>query len=151
MKKISIFLMVAIITMVAGCSGCGTKAKSVTELLTRAWSAQTVKEGSPVVYTKGATTNIRGGYSNFSLNLSSPTSASYKEFDATVFTGTWTVTEGATGNKLTLTGLSPKPTGTDGTIEFTINSASETELSLTRTTSSQKTGGTINTYNLVSP
>ena len=152
MKKISIFLTIAVVMMVAGCSGCGTKTKSVTELLTKAWSAQTVKENSSVVYTKGATTNIRPGYSNFKLDLSSPSSVRYTEFENSVFTGTtWTVTEAATGNKLTLSGLSPKPTGTDGTIEFIINSASDTELSLTRTTSSQKTGGTINTYNLVSP
>ncbi len=151
MKKLSIFFTVAIVATVAGCSGCKTQAKPLSELVARAWTAQTVKEGAPVVYTRGATTNVRPGYSNFSLNLSNPASVSYKEFDNNVFTGTWAVTESATGNKLTLSNLSPSPTGTNGTMEFIINSATETTLDLTRTTSSQKTGGTINAYSLTNP
>ena len=151
MKKASIFFTIAIVAMVAGCSGCGKKVAPLSEVIGRVWSAQTVKEGSTIVYTKGATTNVRAGYSNFKLDLSSPSKVTYTEFDGNTFTGTWAVSESATGNKLTLTGLTPQPTGTTGTIEFTINSYSETEFSLTRTTSSPKTGGTINSYNLVSP
>jgi hypothetical protein len=148
MKNICLFAVFSLIVLVGGCSGCGTKAKALSEIVAKVWTAQTVKEASTLVYTKGATTNLKAGYSNFRLDLSSPTSVSYREFDGNTFTGTWSVLEGATGNKLTLSNLNPKPTGTDGTIEFTINSAGDTQLDITRTTSSQKTGGTINNYNL---
>lgn len=133
-------------------SGCKPSAKPLSEVIGRVWSAQTVKEGSTTVYTKGGASNTRAGYVNFRLDLSSPTAVSYKEFDGNTFTGQWEVLESAAGNTLTLKSLAPQPpTGTSGTIQFTINSASETELVLTRTTASQKTGGTINNYALVSP
>lgn len=132
-------------------SGCKPSAKPLSEIIGRVWSAQTVKEGSTTVYTKGGASNAKAGYVNFRLDLSSPTAATYKEFDGNTFTGQWEVQESAAGNTLTIKSLTPQPTGTSGTIQFTINSASETELVLTRTTASQKTGGTINNYALVSP
>jgi hypothetical protein len=146
MKRIIYSLLAFAMLIVVG-SGCKKAAKPLSEVIGRVWSAQLVKEGSSTVYTKGATTNIRPGYSNYKLNLSSATSATYTDFDNLVFTGQWAVTD----NTLTLSNLNPSPTGTNGTIVFTINSSSETELSLTRTTASQKTGGTLNQYNLVSP
>jgi hypothetical protein len=141
MRNITLFFVFALIVMVGGCSGCGNKTKPVSELVAKAWSAQTVREASTLVYTKGGTNNIKAGYSNFKLDLSSATNVTYKEFDGNSFTG----------NKLTLSNLNPKPTGTDGTIEFTINSYSDSQLDITRTTSSQKTGGTLNNYALVNP
>jgi hypothetical protein len=148
MKNISLFFIFALIVMVGGCSGCGSTTKPLSEVIAKAWSAQTVREASTVVYTKGAANNIKAGYSGFKLDLSNATNVTYKEFDNNSFTGTWAVTESGTGNKLTLSNLNPKPTGTDGTIEFTINSYSDSQLDITRTTSSQKTGGTLNNYSL---
>jgi hypothetical protein len=148
MRNIALFFVFALIVMVGGCSGCGSNTKPLSELIAKAWSAQTVREASTLVYTKGGANNIKAGYSNFKLDLSNATNVTYKEFDNNTFTGTWAVTEAATGNKLTLSNLNPKPTGTDGTIEFTINSYSDSQLDITRTTSSQKTGGTLNNYAL---
>lgn len=132
-------------------SGCKPKAKPLSEIIGKVWSAQVVKEGSATVYTKGAATNVKAGYINYRLDLSSPASVTYKEFDGNTFTGQWELQETASGNSLILKNLTPQPTGTSGTIQFTINSSSETEFVITRTTASQKTGGTINNYTLVSP
>jgi hypothetical protein len=149
MKRICTFLG-AVVIGVFLLSGCKPKVKPLSEIIGKVWSAQVVKHGSTTVYTKGVTTNATPGYVNFRLDLSSPTSVTYKEADGNTFTGQWELQEGTT-NTLILKNLTPQPTGTSGTIQFTINSSSETELVITRTTASQKTGGTINNYTLVSP
>lgn len=87
-------------------------------------------------------------YNNFRLDLSSKTSATLVDFDGNRFTGTWSV---PSDTRLVLTGLTPQPTGTNGTIEFTISGLTDTEVVLTRTAASQKTGGTINVYTLTNP
>ncbi|MEI7587497.1 hypothetical protein [Runella sp.] len=149
MKRICTFLG-AVVIGVFLISGCKPKVKPLSEIIGKVWSAQVVKEGSAVVYTKGGTNNVQAGYINFRLDLSSPTSVTYKERDGNTFTGQWELQEGTT-NTLVLKNLTPQPTGTSGTITFTINSSSETEFVITRTTASQKTGGTINNYTLVTP
>ncbi|MBC7892464.1 MAG: hypothetical protein H7Y12_09640 [Sphingobacteriaceae bacterium] len=120
----------------------------VKEVIAKKWTAKQVDENSTVVYTKGATNNIRLGYTQFLLDLSSPTAVTYREFDANDFTGTWDVVN---NEKLVLSNLTPQPTGSNGTLEFTINSASATELVLTRLTASGKTGGSTNKYTLANP
>jgi hypothetical protein len=150
MKRITITLL-AVLAVISLTTGCKTKVKPLSEIIGRVWVAQVVKEGSATVYTKGAATNVKAGYASYRLDLSSPTSGSLTEVDNNKFTGKWAVTESASGNTLTLTELSPQPTGTNGTIVFTINASSETELTLTRTAASQKTGGTVNNYTLVTP
>jgi len=149
MKRICTFLGAVAIGIFL-ISGCKPKAKPLSEIIGKVWSAQVVKHGSTTVYTKGSTTNPTPGYVNFRLDLSSPTSVTYKEADGNTFTGQWELQEGTT-NTLILKNLTPQPTGTSGTITFTINSSSETEFVITRTTASQKTGGTINNYTLVTP
>ena len=149
MKRICTFLGAVVIGAFL-ISGCKPKVNPLSEIIGKVWSAQVVKEGSAVVYTKGGTNNVQAGYINFRLDLSSPTSVTYKERDGNTFTGQWELQEGTT-NTLVLKNLTPQPTGTSGTITFTINSSSETEFVITRTTASQKTGGTINNYTLVTP
>lgn len=148
MKRINTILAVAAIAMFVTV-GCKKKPKPLSEIVAKVWNAQLVKEGSTTVYTKGAATNIRQGYTNYRLDLSNPQSVTLKEFDGNSFTGQWSVEETAAGNTLTLKNLNPQPTGTNGTVQFNINSASDAELILTRTAASQKTGGTINNYTLV--
>ena len=121
-------------------------APSVSELIKKTWIPQTVREGNSVVYTKGAATNVKAGYGNFVLNLSGGTLVSLTELEGTTFSGTYEVVN---DNKLVLRGLSPKPTGTDGTLEYTIGSVSDANLELTRTSASQKTGGSLNSYSLI--
>lgn len=122
----------------------------VKEVIAKTWTAKQVDENSMTVYVKGATNNVRLGYGLFLLDLSAPApgKVTYREFDANEFTGTWDVLN---NEKLVLSNLTPSPSGTNGTIEFTINSASGTELVLTRLANSTKTGGTTNKYTLANP
>ncbi|WP_407084063.1 hypothetical protein [Tellurirhabdus bombi] len=141
--------LLAVLTMFLLVTGCKPKDKTpVSELIAKAWTAQRVDHNTTTVYTKGGTSNTVQGYAQFSLNLSAAPSVTYKEFDGNTFSGQY---ELQGDNKLILKNLSPQPTGSNGTLEFTINSVTDSELKLTRLTASQKTGGTINTYTLSNP
>lgn len=129
-------------------SSCKQAPQPLAEQIAKVWSAQTVREGSTVVYTKGAANNSKPAYDRFRLDLSSPTAARLMEFDGTVFSGTWELVNDKT---LILKGLTPQPTGTNGTLEYSVQTASTTELKLSRTTASLKTGGTVNDYSLITP
>ena len=138
---INIGLLVAIGLMI----GCKEPPTPLSEQIAKVWSAQSVREGSTVVYTKGAANNPKPAYDRFRLDLSSPTTVRLTEFDGTAFSGTWELINDKT---LILKGLTPQPTGTNGTLEYTVQAASTTELKLSRNTSSSKTGGTVNDYTL---
>ena len=140
-KQIKTLFLLAIVLM----GSCKKEAKPLSEQIAKAWTAQTVREGSTVVYTKGAANNTKPTYDRFRLDLSSPTTARLTEFDGNTFSGTWELVNDKT---LILKGLSPQPTGTNGTLEYGIQAASATELKLTRSTASTKTGGTVNDYTL---
>lgn len=127
----------------------GKKPTPVSERIAKIWTASSVAYDGTTVYNRTTTTNVVPGYSNFKLDLSSGSTVRYTEFDGNTFTGTWSVS--SDGTQLILAGLTPQPTGTNGTITFTITSLSDSALSLTRTTTSQKTGGTTNTYTLSNP
>lgn len=146
MKKIG-FLLISLTTLAFIGTSCKPAVAPVSERIKKTWTAQSVKEGSTVVYTKGGSANTKPGYANFSLNLASAPTATLKEVDGNTFTGSYSL---PTDTKLSLTGLTPPPTNTGGTIEFTIVSFSDTQMVLARTTASSKTGGTINEYTLVS-
>ncbi len=137
----SILLVITLVT--AGCKKNSPKA--VSERIAKSWTAESVKEGSAVVYTRGGTGNIRAEYSNFKLVLNSGGAATYTEFDKNIFTGTWAV-DGET--TLILSGLTPQPSGSGGTVKFTITSLDDTKVVLTRVDASPKTGNTINQYTL---
>ncbi|MEI7581825.1 hypothetical protein [Runella sp.] len=122
--------------------GCKEKANPITEQVKKVWIAQTVKENTTLVYTKGSMSNIRN-YTPFKLNLSQSAVASFTDWDGLTCTGLY---ELPSNTRLVLKSLTPQPTGTNGTIEFTINSISDTQLDLTRTTASSKTGGSSNQY-----
>lgn len=149
MKKttfIALSLFFGLFILVSGCKK--TPTPPVSERIAKVWTARLVDENQTTVYTRGGTTNVRPGYSNFKLDLSSATAVTLVEFSGEQFKGQWSV---PTDTKLVLSNLSPQPTGTNGTIEFTIGTLTDTELVLTRTTASQKTGGTINKYTLSNP
>ncbi len=143
MKKIAI-LIVSLVSIAV--SSCKEQVLPVSEKIKKTWTANIVKEGSAIVFTKGASSNTKPGYSSFTLNLLIAPSVTFKEADGNTFTGQY---ELVGDTKLVLKNLTPIPTGTGGTIEFTINSVTDTALDITRTTTSQKTGGTINNYSLV--
>lgn len=137
----SILLVLTLVT--AGCKKNSPKA--VSERIAKSWTAESVKEGTVVVYTRGGAGNIRAEYSNFKLVLNSGGTATYTEFDKNIFSGKWAL-DGDT--KLVLSGLNPAPSGSNGTITFTITSLDDTKVVLTRVDASPKTGNTVNQYTL---
>ena len=152
MKKtyLSAFLCVLVLaTLFVGCKK-PVKIAPVADRIAKAWTARKVDENSTTVYTKGVASNVRPGYSNFRLDLSSKPNATLVDWDGNRFNGTWALSG---DTKLILSGLTPQPTGTNGTIEFNISGLNDTgtEVVLTRTAASQKTGGTINVYTLTNP
>lgn len=144
MKK-NLVLLAPVLFVLLFVSCKKTVTKPVSERIKKTWTAVQVTEGTVIKYDKTATTNASPGYANYSINLTNAPTAVLKEVDGSTFTGTYSLSG---DTKLVLSGLNPAPTGTGGTIEFTIDSISDTELKLTRTTINQKTGGTINKYTL---
>jgi predicted small lipoprotein YifL len=149
MRKTYLIAFLSLVTLFGALTGCGgKKIPPVSERIAKSWTANKVDENSVTVYTRGATTNVRN-YASFKLDLSSPPTVKYTEFDGTTFTGQYSV---PSDTRLVLTNLNPVPTGvTNGTIEFTIDSIDDSTLKLTRTTTSQKTGNTNNVYSLTTP
>lgn len=139
---------IALLLAIGLISSCKETPKPLAEQIGKVWSAQTVREGSTVVYTKGAANNSKPAYDRFRLDLSSPTTVRLTEFDGTAFSGAWELVNDKT---LILKGLSPQPTGTNGTLEYSVQAASTTELKLSRMAASLKTGGTVNDYSLITP
>lgn len=143
-------MMLALALITAGCGK--TKVKPVSERIAKAWTAESVKHNTTVVYTRGGSSNTTPGYSSFRLNLTTAAgvnSVTYTEFEGTTFTGTWSLTG---DTKLTLSNLGPvAPTDSGGTLEFTIVSIDDAKLVLRRLTASKKTGGTTNEYTLTNP
>lgn len=118
----------------------------MSELIKKSWIPQTVQENGAVVYTKGAASNTRAGYTNFQLSLSGASTATLTELDSNTFTGTY---EFQGDTKLILKNLNPQPSGSGGTIEYSITKSTATNLDLNRTATSLKTGGSTNGYALV--
>ncbi len=149
MKKTPAFVLVLLFVLsgwfISACKKDATP--SVSERLAKAWTASKVDENSTTVYTRGGAANVRPGYNNWQLDLRTA-AVTYKEFDGTSFTGTWSVVG---DSQLVLSGLTPVPTGSGGSITFTISNLTDTSVMLTRTSASQKTGGTTNTYTLTNP
>jgi hypothetical protein len=123
--------------------GCKPKVPPLSERIVKSWTVTLAKEGNSVVFTQGTAGNIRPGYVNFKIELQSGGTVVFTDFDGTRFTGQWEL-QGET--KLILKNLSPQPTGTSGTIEFTISDFTDASMTLTRTTANAKTGGTVNVY-----
>lgn len=131
--------------------GCKDKVKPVSERIAKAWTAESVKHGATVVYTRGGSGNIEAAYSGFRLTLTNTggtKTVSLTDVDGKTFTGNWDL-EGDT--KLVLTNLTPQPTGSGGKLEFTISGLEDSRVVLTRLSASPKTGNTINEYTLTNP
>jgi hypothetical protein len=144
MKNILIYGCFLLVLM--GCEP--QKTVPITELLGKKWKAKLVREGTQVVFSTGATNNLKPGYANFRLDLSSSTQVLFKDIDGRTLTGTWTVS--TDNQRLILENLAPKPTGTIGTVEFFITETPTADLlKLERTAESRKTGNSINTYELI--
>jgi hypothetical protein len=151
MKKSYSLLWCTILVLTLVATGCKKKVKPVSERIAKAWTAESVKHGSTIVYTRGGSSNTTPAYSGFRLTLTNASGAktvSFTDVDGTTFTGNWDL-EG--DSKLILKDLTPPPTGSGGTLEFTISSLDDAKVVLTRLKASPKTGGTINEYTLTNP
>lgn len=151
MKKSYSLIWCLMLVLALVSAGCKSKVKPLSERIAKAWTAESVKEGTVVVYTRGASGNTRPGYADFRLTLTSASgvnTATYKEFDGNTFTGKWAL-EGET--KLILSDLSPAPTNTGGKVEFSIVSIDDSKLVIKNLAASKKTGDTINEYTLTNP
>lgn len=145
MKKILLY-MASLLIILGSCDP--RKVTPITDILGRKWKAKVVKEGTQVVFTLGGTTNVKPGYANFRLDLSSQEQVLFKDIDGRTLTGTWSVS--TDNQRLILENLVPKPTSTIGTVEFYITETPTAEsLKLERTAESRKTGNTVNTYELI--
>ena len=121
------------------------RAQPTSGLVMKVFTARSVDENGVTVFTRGGMANIRPGYGTFKLDLSDANNVVLRDFDGNEFKGEWLV---PSNTQLTLVKLMPQPSGTNGTIDFVINSVSATELVLTRTSASQKAGGVIVKYTL---
>jgi len=151
MKKSYALLWCTVLAFTMIVAGCKKKVKPVSERIAKAWTAESVKHGATVVYTRGGSNNQTPAYSAFRLNLTNASGAmtvAFTDFDGNTFNGNWAL-EG--DSKLILKDLTPQPTGTGGVIEFTINTLEDSKVVLTRLKGSSKTGGTINEYTLTNP
>lgn len=121
MKRLILFLPILVAFVLSSC-GKDAPEPTLTEKLTKTFTVSIAKEGSVEVYNKTKTTNIAPGYSNYKLSLSSTKAVTLTAKDNTTFTGTWALTNA--DKTLSLTGLKTSaganPTGTTGTIEYTI-------------------------------
>lgn len=149
MRKTHYIPFLSLLILLGALMGCsGSKPAPVSERIAKIWTASKVDENKITVYTRGGASNVRN-YTAFKLDLSQAPTVRLTEVDGNTFVGKYSL---PTDNRLVLTDLNPVPTGlTTGTIEFTINSIDDNNLSLSRTTTSQKTGGTLNDYTLTNP
>ena len=126
---------------------------SVATLVKKAWTVNSAQWDGVTKYDKSSTSNVVQGYSQYKLDLSTAGSVTLTEFDGKIFTGTYTVA--TDGLSLTLNGLTSAegaPTGTGGTISYTILSTpTATGLSLQQTTAYVKASSAIVKLALVNP
>lgn len=158
------FILLLLAISVLACSGGGdpaptptptppTPTVNVATLVKKVWTVNTAQWDGVTKYDKSSTSNVVQGYSQYKLDLSTAGSVTLTEFDGKIFTGTYTVA--TDGLSLTLNGLTSAegaPTGTGGTIAYTILSTpTTTGLSLQQTTAYVKASSAIVKLALVNP
>ncbi|MFT7481248.1 MAG: hypothetical protein ACI8WW_000178 [Oceanospirillaceae bacterium] len=147
MKKVLSLITLFAVTAVF-VKGCKEKIPPVSERVAKTWSARIVKHGSTIVFSRGNANNSSPGYANYSLNLASFPNVRLTEVEGTTFSGNYEV---PSDTRLILNNLSPEPTGTGGSLEYTIQSIAEDGSEMViMGTAYAKTGGTTNTYTLMS-
>ena len=150
MRKTHYIPFLSLFILLGALMGCsGNKPAPVSERIAKIWTASKVDENKITVYTRGGASNVRN-YTAFKLDLSQAPTVRFTDFDGNTFVGKYSL---PSDTRLVLTDLNPAPTSPTNstTIEFTINSIDDNNLSLSRTTTSLKTGGTLNDYTLTNP
>lgn len=153
MRKIVYFFLTLSIFSCGGGSepepgnGGTPPAVSLKEKISKTWSPQTVSENGTLVYTKGASNNIRSYYSSFKLKLQANGSVELTEVEGTKITGKWSL--GSSDTRLLLQELNPAPSESGGVLEYSISAADDKKMTLSALKVNHKTGGTTNKYELV--
>jgi hypothetical protein len=159
MKQFIVFLFAI---SVLACSGGGdpaptptppTPTVNVADLVKKVWTVSSAQWDGVTKFDKSSTSNSVQGYSQYKLDLSTTGSVRLTEFDGKVFTGSYSVsTDGKTLTLSSLTSAEGAPTGTGGTITFTILSTpTATTLSLQQTAAYVKASSAIVRLALVNP
>jgi hypothetical protein len=156
------FIFLLLTLSVLACGGGGdpaptptppTPTVSVSTLVKKVWTVNTAQWDGVTKYDKAGTANVVQGYAQYKLDLSTAGSVTLTEFDGKIFTGTYTVA--TDGLSLTLNGLTSAdgaPTGTGGTITYSILvTPTATTLSLQQTTAYVKASSAIVKLALVNP
>ncbi len=137
----------------SGSDPAPTPQPTVSQLVSKTWSVSSATWDGVTQYSKGATSNLVSGYSQFKLDLTSTSAASLTEFDGRKFVGTYTLS--TDNKKITLNGLTSAegaPSGTNGTLEFAIvGTPSLTALSLETSTTYIKASNKKVSLALVNP
>lgn len=138
---------VLVVAVLVSCGG-GSKVKPVSEILKAVFYAQQVKHDGAVVYTKGGASNKEDNYKRLKIDLSTGANVNFTDYDGNTFVGTYSLS--ADSKTLTFSGLNPVPTGSGGTLVFTVVSSQESpaQVVLSRQGQSVKTGNTVNEYTL---
>ena len=142
--KISIIGLFSVF-MLTSCKNKVVKPTSYEKKLVLAWQVKIAKENGALVYTRGLTTNTKPAYASFRLTLGTDKSATLTEIDNSTFIGKWALSGEKT---LVLSSLTPVPSRTTGTIEYTISTFTNSQLVLTKLTPNPKTGNSNNEYTL---
>ena len=122
------------------------KLPSVQERISKLYTVDKVTHDGIIVFVRNGTNNLFPGYSSFRLDLSVPGTANLREYTNQNFAGTFS----ATDNMLTLSGLNPVPSNSNGTVTYIIDSISDDGkmVQLTASSANPKTSNTINVYTL---
>lgn len=142
-------LVLTLATVVLTTAACQKKAESVplSDQVRKVWTVQTATENGTLVYTKGATGNIRN-YALYRLDLSSPPTVRLTEVDGNTFSGQYDV---QADSRLILTNLNPQPTGSGGRLEYVLGAVTDNSIELSQSSTNLKTGSTRNVYRLATP
>jgi hypothetical protein len=125
----------------------------VADLIKKSWTASQVQWDAVSQYDKSSSTNLTQGYAQFKLDLSSTGTVSLTEFDKRTFTGSYSLS--SDNSQLTLrnlTSVDGAPSGSDGTIVFTITTKpTSTRLILETTSPYIKAGNKVVKLTLTNP
>lgn len=153
MRKIVCFFLALSLFSCGGSSepepngGGNPPAVSLKEKISKTWAPQSVSENGVVVYTKGASNNIKAYYSSYKLRLQANGSVELTEVEGTKITGKWAL--GSSDTRLLLQELNPAPSESGGALEYSISAADDKKLTISALKINHKTGGTTNKYELI--
>lgn len=111
------------------------------------WKAETVKENGSIIYNARSTTDTRGGYARFRLNLRQINDVSFTDADGRARTGNWLLTNNY--QTLLLQNLTTSARDTSTFLKFDILNKGGDKLILKRTVDGLKSIRNVYEYELI--